>query len=163
MSIARSFPLLLLPLLVYNLIAFLNPWTVDDTLACAEALGFAVHPLTCQLDVSLLSVPTAATMALSPAHAVQPLFWAVTMGDLLLVFSLVLLFFEMLKSTSSSSSSVINHALSMMVFVAGVVEFLMVPACTTSVFFLITLMALLDVLAGFIVTISAARRDLQVT
>ena len=47
----------------------------------------------------------------------------------------------------------------MIVFIVCLVEFLLVPAFATSVFFLITAMTLLDVLAGFIVTIITARKD----
>ena len=39
------------------------------------------------------------------------------------------------------------------------IEFLLLPGFAGSVFFLILTMALLDVLAGFIVTIIASRRD----
>ena len=38
---------------------------------------------------------------------------------------------------------------------------LLLPAFATSTFFLLALMVLLDVLAGFIVTIVAARRDVD--
>ena len=50
----------------------------------------------------------------------------------------------------------------MLLFVALLVELLLLPAFATSTFFLITLMVLLDVLAGFIVTIVAARREVDV-
>jgi hypothetical protein len=46
-------------------------------------------------------------------------------------------------------------------FILCLVEFLLFPAFATSTFFLVTLMVLLDVLAGFIVTIVAARRDVD--
>jgi len=52
-----------------------------------------------------------------------------------------------------------NHAFSMILFIVCIVEFLMFPAFATSVFFLVMLMCLLDVMAGFMVTIAAARRD----
>ena len=91
----------------------------------------------------------------------QRVYWPVSGGDMLLAFSLVLLFAELLKSTGVGSDSIINHAFSLIVFVVGLVEFLMFPAFATSVFFLIMMMALLDVMAGFIVTITAARRDLS--
>ena len=40
-------------------------------------------------------------------------------------------------------------------------EFLLAPAFATSTFFLLGVMVLLDVLAGFIVTIVSARRDID--
>ena len=85
----------------------------------------------------------------------------VSLGDLLLAASLVVLFVELLKSTTSRKIAIINHSLSMVLFILCLVEFLLAPAFATSTFFLITLMVLLDVLAGFIVTIVAARRDID--
>jgi len=87
--------------------------------------------------------------------------WMVSLGDILVAASLAVLFVELLKSTTSQRVAIINHALSMMLFVGCLVEFLLAPACATSTFFLITLMVLLDVLAGFIVTIVSARRDVD--
>jgi hypothetical protein len=87
--------------------------------------------------------------------------WSVGIGDVILFFSLVLLFFELLKSTSSQKVAIINHALSMMLLVVCLVAFLLVPSFATSTFFLIMTMVLLDVLAGFIVTIISARKDLD--
>ena len=73
--------------------------------------------------------------------------------------SLILLFVELLKSTSSQWVAIVNHTLSMVLFVVCLVEFLLLPGFAGSVFFLILTMVLLDVLAGFIVTIIASRRD----
>ena len=83
------------------------------------------------------------------------------MADLVLGLALVVLFVEPLKSTTSQKVAIINHSLSMILFVVCLVEFLLAPAFATSTFFLLTLMVLLDVLAGFIVTIVSARRDID--
>jgi hypothetical protein len=50
----------------------------------------------------------------------------------------------------------------MLVFVIAMALFLLVGRFGTSVFFLLTMMALMDTVAGFVVTIVAARRDLAV-
>lgn len=88
--------------------------------------------------------------------------WAITLGDMLLAFSLFVLFFEVLKSTRTGGNSVVDHALSMIVFVVALILFLIWPPASTSLFFLITLISLIDVMAGFSVTIRAARRDYSV-
>ena len=75
---------------------------------------------------------------------------------------LLTLFFELLKSTGIGRAAIVNHAFSMVLFIICLIEFLMLDAFATSVFFLITLMCLLDVMAGFIVTLAAARRDIGV-
>ena len=86
--------------------------------------------------------------------------WAISAGDFLLV---ILLFFEVLKSTNTARSSIIEHMLSMLVFVAFLVEFLLVGAATSSVFFLLMVMSLIDVVAGFTVSITSASRDVSMT
>jgi hypothetical protein len=50
----------------------------------------------------------------------------------------------------------------MIVFVVALILFLIWPLAATSLFFLITMITLLDVMAGFSVTIRAARRDYSV-
>ena len=87
--------------------------------------------------------------------------WNIGSGDLILFLALILLFFELLKSTSSQKVAIVNHALSMILFVVCLVEFLLIKGFATSTFFLILTMVMLDVLAGFIVTIISARKDLE--
>lgn len=88
--------------------------------------------------------------------------WFITSGHALIAGSLLMLFFELLKSTGIGRAAVMNHAFSLILFIVCLVEFLLFPAFATSVFFLIMVMCLLDVMAGFMVTIAAARRDFAV-
>lgn len=86
--------------------------------------------------------------------------WPFTVADLLLTLALIALYVEVLKATRSSFQSVLDHSLSMLVFVAFLVEFFAYEKAGGSVFFLMTLMSFIDVLAGFTVSISAARKDI---
>jgi hypothetical protein len=88
--------------------------------------------------------------------------WTMSVGDLLVVIALVLLFVEMMKSTRSSNASIVDHLLSTFVFVAFLVEFLLVRGAAHPVFFTLMVITLIDVLAGFSVTIRSAGRDLNV-
>lgn len=88
--------------------------------------------------------------------------WTFTLGDLLIAGTLFLLFIEILKATRTSGNSLVDHALSTIVFIVCIIEFLIVPEAATSLFFFITLITLIDVIAGFSVTIRAARRDFAV-
>ncbi|MDA7947805.1 MAG: hypothetical protein MPJ78_10055 [Hyphomicrobiaceae bacterium] len=88
--------------------------------------------------------------------------WNFTLGDLLIAATLFLLFVEILKATRTGGNSLVDHALSTVVFIACLIEFLVVPEAATSLFFFITLITLIDVVAGFSVTIRAARRDFAV-
>jgi hypothetical protein len=134
-----AFPLLALIVLIYNLVAL--------TFGGMRTTGAQD-----QLAQPVFSVPMASSAT-----------WTVGLGDLLLATGLVLLFIELLKSTSSRRVVIINHSLSMVLFIVCLVEFLLFGACATSTFFLITLMVLLDVLAGFIVTIVSSRREVDLT
>jgi hypothetical protein len=82
-------------------------------------------------------------------------------GDLLLVIGLILLCVEVYRATSSSTGAILNHVLSLVVFIIALIELLVMPRMANMTFFLIVLMTLSDVIAGFTVTISTARRDLQ--
>lgn len=149
MGVFTYFPLLAIPMVIYNLMAW------------GGAVFGGTEGVRARLIAPLFSLPMASTFtdAEGVAHHTT---WAMTPGDLLLSLSLVLLFIELLKSTSTGRSAIANHALSLIIFIVCMIEFLLFPAFATSVFFLITLMTLLDVLAGFIVTIVTARRDIAV-
>jgi hypothetical protein len=138
-AIFGIFPLILIPVLIYNIIAFTG-----------SALSGGAQGVREQMAKTAMSVPMASQVQ-----------WLLSWGDVLVLLSLVLLFIELLKSTSTGTSAIFNHALSMMVFIVCLVEFLLHPAFATSTFFLIMIMSLLDVLAGVIVTIVSARRDVE--
>ncbi len=133
-----ALPLLALPVLVYNILAL----TLKGGFAAAYAKD--------QLSAQVFAIPMTSGVV-----------WPVSLSDLILAGALVVLFVEMLKSTSSQKVAIVSHSLSMVLFVICLVEFLMAPAFGTSTFFLLMLMVLLDVLAGFIVTIASARRDVD--
>ena len=68
--------------------------------------------------------------------------WVFRTSDLIILLTMILLFIELIKSTYVSSSQMIDHGLSMLVFIACLVEFLLQPKATTSVFFFIMTAAL---------------------
>jgi hypothetical protein len=86
--------------------------------------------------------------------------WTFNWGHLIVLVTLILLFIELVKATYTSASSLVDHGLSMLVFVACLVEFLLTPPAATSVFFLLMVATLIDVVAGFTIGIRVARRDL---
>lgn len=83
----------------------------------------------------------------------------ISIGDCVILSGLLLLYFEIFKATRTGASTIIDHALSLLVFVVVLVEFLIVPRFAHSAFLALLLMTLIDVVAGFTVTISGARRD----
>ena len=134
-----AIPLLFIPVLIYTIVV-MSGLVGTGGIAAAELA----------LRDPLFSIPMVSGSA-----------WNVGTGDLILFLSLILLFFELLKSTSSQKVAIINHALSMILFVVCLVAFLLIKGFATSTFFLILTMVMLDVLAGFIVTIISARKDLD--
>ncbi|MCC6982836.1 MAG: hypothetical protein IT535_06160 [Bauldia sp.] len=139
----KAFPFTLFPLLLYNAIAFIVPG-MDSSLAPpggAADVAWA-HP---QFGIPLFSgVP-----------------WEITGGDLIILFALVCLFFEMLRATVATRGALTNHLASVVVLIIYAVEFLVVARCGNSTFFILTAIALLDVLAGFAVSLRVAARDLN--
>ncbi len=85
--------------------------------------------------------------------------WFMTVGDLFVIVGLAFLFVEVLKSTRTSQAAIMDHILSTLVFIIFLIEFIMVKGAGTSTFFILALMSLFDVIAGFTVTITTARRD----
>ena len=86
--------------------------------------------------------------------------WVATFGDFLIILGILALYFELFRATRTTKVSVINHTLSMLVFIVFLVEFILAPGAGNSAFLIIGLMSLLDVIAGFTISIVAARRDL---
>ncbi len=138
MALIAAAPLPVLPVAAYNLY-FL---TLGG--------GLEAHDAHARLTAPLFQLTTA------PGGV-----WPVSAADLMVAAALVVLFIELLKSAASRRIALINHSLSMALFVACLVELLLAPACATSTFFLITLMVLLDVVAGFIVTVAGGRREVE--
>ncbi len=130
----QVFPLLALSVVIYNVIVL-----ISGDAAAAQFLARGI-------EITLFSGDA----------------WKFTVGDLLIVISLVLLFVEILKSTVTTANSIANHALSMLVVIVALIEFLMFKGFGTSTFFIIICMGVIDVIAGFSITIVASKRDLGV-
>lgn len=85
--------------------------------------------------------------------------WKLTVSEVLLIFTLVILFVEILKATRVSSMSLVDHSLSTLLFVICLILFITITPAASSTFFMMTVMTLIDVVAGFSITLRAARRD----
>ena len=83
-------------------------------------------------------------------------------GDLFTLAGLVALFLEMLKAGRAGRGAILDHILSTGVFVAALLCLLLVAAAGTATFLILTLMALIDVVAGFSISIFSSRRDMTI-
>ncbi len=129
----RAIPLLAIAFILYNLIALSG----------------------LPLDKTIFSVPM-----VSKNPDGTSVLWRFTWSDFIILATMVLLFIEILKSTYTSTSSLVDHALSMLVFVACLIEFLLVGKAANSAFFFILVATLIDVIAGFTIGIRVAKRDI---
>src|SRR5581483_2498052 len=88
--------------------------------------------------------------------------WTMSAGDMLVTLGILMLFGEVMKSTRIGIRTVVDHALSLVVFLAMLIEFILVKRCATATFFLLLAISFIDVLGGFAVTLRSAQRDLTV-
>ncbi|MCB1608439.1 MAG: hypothetical protein KDI71_15835 [Xanthomonadales bacterium] len=79
--------------------------------------------------------------------------------EVILVIGLFALYLEVLKSTATGTGSVVDHALSLALFVILLLEMLLAPIGGDPAFLLLVLLCLFDVVAAFTVSIAVARRD----
>ena len=124
-------PLLVIPWLLYNLLGF--------TMFGGQPGGWATQ--------------------LFQIRMVSGAEWSLTWGDLMLLIGIIALFFEVLKSTNTGRSSLVEHMLSTVLFIVFLIEFILFGAAASSTFFLLMAMSLVDVVAGFSISITGAGRD----
>ncbi len=128
-----GFPLLLIPFAIYNIVAFIF-----------------------RLSGDIWTAPATTVQMMSGQD------WVLTWEDILLALSIVLLWVEILKATRIGMRGVVDHLLAMALFIVMLVEFLLVPRAATSTFFLLMTIALVDALAGFVVGIRSAQRQVEI-
>jgi hypothetical protein len=102
------------------------------------------------------------TGTLFSVHMVSGADWAMSVGDLLITLAILLLAGEVMKSTRIGTRTIIDHSLSLVLFLGMLVEFLLVKATATGTFFVLLVISFVDVVAGFAVTLRSAQRDLTV-
>jgi hypothetical protein len=98
----------------------------------------------------------------STVHMMSGQDWVLTWEDLLIAFSILLLAVEIMKSTRIGMRTIIDHMLAMLLFIAMLVEFLLVDRAGTSTFFLLTMIAVVDVLVGFTVSVRSSQRQIEI-
>ena len=131
-SLFRAFPMTVLPVIVYALLAV--------------PLGY--DAMRTGLDAPLFStrLPSGSD-------------WIVARGDALLMFAATCLFVEIVKATSTRGSVIVENGLAVLCFTVSLIAFLLWPPFGTNEFFLLMGMILVDFIASFIVMTISARRD----
>ena len=125
-----AFPLLIIPFVLYNTIAFL---------------------LSLEFSTPLFNVPLLSERSMS-----------VNTGDMLVILAVLLLYLEILKATRLSSKGIMDHVLSMILFLGMAIEFIAVRQAATSTFLILVALAFVDVIGGFTISIRTAQRSVMV-
>jgi hypothetical protein len=118
---------------------------------------FAVYNM-----IAFLTPGVSWTAPVTTMHLPSGQDWVPTWGDLLLAFAGFLLWVEFFKSARLGMRSVMDHILSLAVFAGMLAEFLLVPRAASSTFFLLMMIAFVDLLAGFVVGMRSASRRIDV-
>src|SRR5215467_14494042 len=103
LGMLQAFPLLAIPAVIYNVFA-LGLIATNHADNAADSFSRA-----------LFNVPM-------PMNST----WSVSGSDLLVLLALIMLFFELIRATQSNKIAIINHSLSMILFIICLVEFLLV-------------------------------------
>ena len=77
------------------------------------------------------------TDAVTTVNLTSGAVWSVTAEDMLVGLAIMLLPLEVLKATKIGVRSIVDHVLSMVVFIAMLIEFLLIKQAGTSTFFLL--------------------------
>jgi|SRR5581483_2877785 len=112
--------------------------------------------------IAFLTPGVSWTSPVASVHMMSGQDWVLTWEDILLAFALFLLWIEVIKSARIGARGVMDHILAMALFIAMLVEFLLVQRAATSTFFLLMTIVLIDVLAGFIVGMRSAQRQIEI-
>lgn len=107
----------------------------------------------------LLTPGVVLTDPVATFHMVSGANLTVSLSDLLIALALVCLFFEIYKATRTGNRSIVDHMLSMVVFVGMLLEFIMWAPFGTATYALFLIISLVDVVGGFTISIRTARRD----
>ena len=102
------------------------------------------------------------TSEVATVHMMSQQDWVLTWEDILIAFAILLLAVEIMKSTRIGMRTIIDHILAMVLFIVMLVEFLLVARAGTSTFFLLMIIALVDVLDGFIVSLRTSQHQVEV-
>lgn len=132
----HHFPLLLIPVLLYNVFAFLifPDWE----------RGFAT--------ASLFTIPM-----------VSGAVFTFTVSAAITLMALVLLAAEVIKAARIGGATVTDHLLATILFVAVLLEFIFVRQAATSSFFVLLAVCFIDLICGFAVSLRTATRDISIS
>jgi hypothetical protein len=103
-------------------------------------IPFAIYNM-----IAFLTPGVGWTAPVATIHMMSGQDWVLTYEDLILAFAILLLAVEIMKATRMGMRNIVDHVLAMALFIVMLIEFLLVRQAGTSTFFLLTMIALVDV------------------
>jgi hypothetical protein len=85
-----------------------------------------------------------------------------TLGDLLILFSFVLLYLEVLKAARVPGKSVMDHLLAFILLIAMAAELVLVPRAMTQTLLLLAGLSFIDLLTGISLSVAGRSRRIIV-
>jgi hypothetical protein len=124
-----AFPLLLIPFAFFNIVVFLLNMPLSDPEKSA-----------------VFTLPLASEPTMPPVFDRSI---PVTIGDLIVVIGMLLLYVEVLKAVRPGGKALMDHVLSFILFVAMAGELVFVPRATSPTLLLLTVLGFVDAITGF--------------
>jgi ABC-type uncharacterized transport system permease subunit len=132
-----AFPLLLIPFAFFNIVVFLLNMPLRD-----------------EGKSAVFTIPLASEATFPPVFDRS---MPVTLGDLIVAIGILLLYVELIKSVRPGGKSMVDHLLSLILFLAMAGELLFVPRATSSTLLLLTVLGFVDFIAGLSVRLAQPR------
>lgn len=101
-------------------------------------------------------------LPVTSVHMVSDGRWDMSWGDMLIAFSVLILFVEVVKSTRVGLRTIIVHMLSAVLFAIMLIEFLLFKEAATATFFILLIISFVELLAGFTISVRTAQRNIEI-
>ncbi len=114
-------------------------------------IPFAIY----NMILFLLHMPFTATVFTIPIGQGREL--SLSIGDLLIIYSMLLLYIEVLKAARFDSKGLVDHILSFVLFAATTAELVLVPEAESSTLLLLSALSFIDLITGL--SLAIGRRE----
>jgi hypothetical protein len=125
------FPLLLIPIVIYAIFALM------------AGTGNSVDTFATDLEKStfVITMPSGAP-------------WGISGGNILVGFGILVFFYESIRGVAASPYAIVHHTISVLLSLGAMGAFFLFENFSTSTFFLLMMMCVLDMVAGVIANIA---------
>jgi hypothetical protein len=114
-------------------------------------IPFAIY----NMILFLLHMPFTDTVFTIPIAQSREL--SLSIGDLLIMYSMLLLYIEVLKAARFDSKGLVDHILSLVLFAAITAELVLVPEAESSTLLLLSALSFIDLITGL--SLAIGRRE----